>query len=302
VLVALIIVVSWLTSSGHGHRRTPALQAAPDPTGSTTGSATGSQLGGTTFSPGACMALSPTAASRGSTVFLDAGHGGPDPGATVATQKEQRLNEKDVTLPVVLDAARLLRADGYRVVVSRTSDTSVARLGPTDVSSGTLTLQGEHKDTAARVDCANLAQARALVSVHFNAFSDGSAGGSLTTYDDVRTFAAANQRLAQLVETQVVSTVDATGLSVTDRGVVTDNTVGADALSPEAAAYGRLLLLGPAAPGWLDHPSTMPGALVEPLFLSNPAEASAAVTPACQRAIAGGIAKAVDQFLNAQPA
>jgi N-acetylmuramoyl-L-alanine amidase len=220
----------------------------------------------------------------------------------VLTQSGQRLNEKGVTLPVVLNAARLLRADGYRVVVSRASDTSVARLGPADVSSGTLTLQGEHRDTAARVDCANLAQARALVSVHFNAFSDGSAGGSLTTYDDVRTFAAASQQLAQRVETQVVSALDATGLSVTDRGVVTDKTVGADALSPEAAAYGRLLLLGPAAPGWLDHPSTMPGALVEPLFLSNAAEEAAVVTPSCQEAIAGGIAKAVDQFLSAQPA
>ena len=33
------------------------------------------------FSPGACVAFPPTAGNRHLTVFLDAGHGGPDPGA-----------------------------------------------------------------------------------------------------------------------------------------------------------------------------------------------------------------------------
>jgi N-acetylmuramoyl-L-alanine amidase len=233
------------------------------------------------------------------TVFLDAGHGGPDPGASGSTSAGTNVDERDVTLPVVLDAGRMLRADGYRVVVSRTADTSVARLGAGDVSAGgTLTLQGEHADTAARVTCANRAHAQALVSVHFNSFSDSSARGVLTTYDAVRPFAAASEHLADLVDNDVVSALDATGLSVPDRGVVTDDTVGAEALSPEAQAYGHLLILGPAASGWLDQPTAMPGALVEPLFLSNPAEASVADSASGQEAIASGITTAVDQFLS----
>jgi N-acetylmuramoyl-L-alanine amidase len=235
-------------------------------------------------------------------VFLDAGHGGPDPGASGSTSAGVHVDEADLTLPVVLDAARILRADGYRVVVSRTADTSVARLGPDDVSGGgTLTLQGEHADTAARVTCANLAQAQALVSVHFNSFSDPSARGTLTTYDAVRSFAPASQRLADLVDNEVVTALDATGLSVPDRGVVTDDAVGAEALSPEAQAYGHLLLLGPAAPGWLDQPTAMPGALVEPLFLSNQAEAAVADSTSGQEAIASGITTAIDQFLSSRP-
>jgi N-acetylmuramoyl-L-alanine amidase len=235
-------------------------------------------------------------------VFLDAGHGGPDPGASGFTPGGAAVDERDLTLPVVLDAARMLRADGYRVVVSRTADSSVARLGAGDVSGdGTLTLQGEHADTAARVTCANLAQAQALVSVHFNSFSDSSARGTLTTYDAVRSFAPASERLADLVDNDVVTALDATGLSVPDRGVVTDDTVGAEALSPEALAYGHLLLLGPAAPGWLDQPTAMPGTLVEPLFLSNPAEAAVADSGSGQEAIGSGITTAVDQFLAGQP-
>ena len=207
------------------------------------------------------------------------------------------MDERGLTLPVVGDAAIMLRADGYRVVVSRTTDTSVGRLGPSDVTSGALTLQGEHVDTEARVTCANLSGAAVLLSVHFNAFSDPSAQGLLTTYDDSRSFAAANLRFAQLVDTDVGDALAAGGWQIPDRGVQPDTTVGAPALSDEAHQYGHLLILGPAAAGWLDHPTTMPGALVEPLFLTDPAEASIAVDPAGQHAIAAGITKAIEGFL-----
>jgi N-acetylmuramoyl-L-alanine amidase len=42
----------------------------------------------------------------------------------------------------------------------------------------------------------------------------------------------------------------------------------------------------------------MPGSVVEPLFISNPFEASIAAGPAGQHAIATGIAQAVDTFLG----
>ena len=57
-------------------------------------------------------------------------------------------------------------------------------------------------------------------------------------------------------------------------------------MTDAGAAYGHLVELGPAAPGWVDTPSAMPGALVEPLFLSNPEEAGMAGSAAGQQRIA----------------
>jgi N-acetylmuramoyl-L-alanine amidase len=43
----------------------------------------------------------------------------------------------------------------------------------------------------------------------------------------------------------------------------------------------------------------MPGALSEPLFLTNPSEASAAADPATQDLLATSYAQAIEQFLRA---
>lgn len=296
-LASVAVAVTIVVTSGR-HRPGPATAqpAAAHPT--TAGPASG-QLGGRLFTPGACVALPPTSGDHHQTVFLDAGHGGPDPGASGTTTDGQAVDERQLTLPVVTDAATMLRADGYRVVMSRTADISVARLSAADVtSSGQLSLQGEHADIEARVGCANLSGAAVLLSVHFNAFSDPSARGLLSTYDDSRPFTASNLQFAQLVDTNVLAALHAAGWPVPDRGVVADTAGGAPPLSEEAHQYGHLLLLGPSAPGWLDHPTTMPGALVEPLFLTAPSEASVAAGPAGQRAIAAGIAAAAEAFLN----
>jgi N-acetylmuramoyl-L-alanine amidase len=132
---------------------------------------------GAQFNPGACVALAPTTGSRHETVFVDAGHGGPDPGGSGGTITGQLVDERQLTLQVALDVATPLRADGYRLLLSRTVKTSVARLGAADINrSGSLSLQGEHHDTEARVACANLARAAVLVSVHINAFSNTTHG------------------------------------------------------------------------------------------------------------------------------
>ena len=48
---------------------------------------------------GACMTLPPTHAGSGQTVFIDAGHGGVDPGV-VGGSSGHRVLEKDATLAV----------------------------------------------------------------------------------------------------------------------------------------------------------------------------------------------------------
>jgi N-acetylmuramoyl-L-alanine amidase len=244
------------------------------------------------FAPGACIAFPPTASDRHTTVFLDAGHGGPDPGALGET-----VEEKAVTLPVVLDAATLLRADGYRVVLSRTADTAMIPLTPADLAGATFSTAGKHADLIARLRCANLSGAALLVAVHFDSYPDGSVRGATTVYNDTRPFTGSNQNLAALLQQDIVAALAAAGWQVPDRGIAGDTNLGGGEITDAGEAYGHLVMLGPAAPGYVDEPSTMPGALVEPLFLSNPDEAAAATDPAGQSAIANGISQAVQTAL-----
>src|ERR1700750_1663650 len=66
------------------------------------------------FSSGACMAFPPTDGDRHATVFLDAGHGGIDPGGTGSTKAGATVTEARVNLAIELDATAILRAQGYR--------------------------------------------------------------------------------------------------------------------------------------------------------------------------------------------
>ena len=277
-----------------------ALAAALEPR-----SSGGSQLDPSAFARGSCEAFAPTAGNRNLTVFLDAGHGGVDPGAVGVTQSGSAVEEADATLPVELDAMALLRAAGFRVVVSRTTDSTVLRLAPADEVDGTLSLRGAHDDVAARDECANLAGASALIGIYFDANGSAQEGGSLTAYDASRPFAAANLRLATLLQRDVLAAMNARGWRIPDDGVVSDTGLGSSVGNPatgglaaQAAAYGHLLLIGPAMAGYFSTPSQMPGAVIEPLYITDPFEGSLAASPAGQRVIAAGIARAVEQFLG----
>src|SRR5437868_12298536 len=98
---------------------------------------------------GACMSLAPTAPGAGKTVFIDPGHGGLDPGVVGVAGGRQVL-EKDVALAVGTRLATLLRDRGYRVVLSRTKDSSVTTLGPNDTITGALTSSAEHRHLVPR--------------------------------------------------------------------------------------------------------------------------------------------------------
>jgi N-acetylmuramoyl-L-alanine amidase len=250
--------------------------------------------GGPTFSyaPGACQAREPTGRSRGRTVFVDPGHGGPDPGVS-----GRGVRESAAALAVARQLATRLRADGYRVVLSRTGDTSVRRFPADELEGGALDPTQVRQDLQARVRCANDAHAQALISVHFNGYGDASAGGSQTIFDAVRPFAADSERLARALQAAMVQQ-----LGLEDRGVITDDELDAPTLSDRADEYGHLLLLGPAQPGWLDRGTAMPGALVEPLFLTSPSEVAMATTQAGQRRIAGALAAGLERYLSGAPA
>jgi len=254
---------------------------------------------GFTFSPDACLAFPPTVAGpEKATVFLDAGHGGVDPGTGGRTSRGRRIQEKSATLAVVKAATEQLRAAGYRVVVSRWADVTVSVPRPDDIVNGVFNADGARQDVLARVACANASGASVLVSVHMNAFGLPSEGGALTIWDPDRTFWRANQRLATLLQNSVISQLHAAGWAVPDRGTLRDTKNHGGALTAAGARYGHEALLGPYAKGWVSHPSHMPGAIIEPLFLTRPTEADIAYSAAEQAVLARAILTAVQQFLG----
>jgi N-acetylmuramoyl-L-alanine amidase len=257
-------------------------------------STAGQPIDPSVFSPGACMVFSPTSSARHRTVFLDAGHGGRDPGAVGRTESGQTIYEADETLAVELGTMVSLRAAGFTVVVSRTRDSSVLRLRVGDVSGGVLTVEGSHADVLARDVCANDAHANVLVGIYFDAGARQNAG-SVTGYDAVRPFAADSLRLARLLQVDVLAAMNGQGWGIPSEGVQPDVGLGS-ALSSKALSYGHLVLLGPADPGYVSTPSRMPGALVEPLFITDPFEGSITASRHGQQVIAGGLAKAIEQY------
>jgi N-acetylmuramoyl-L-alanine amidase len=246
------------------------------------------------FSNGACLAYAPTNGDRHETVFLDAGHGGLDPGAVGHTRTGAHVNEAAVNLAVELDTMAILRAQGYRVVVSRTQNTTVTRLIPGDVDGRLLTRRGVLNDVAARDACANLADANVLVGIYMDSGRPKNAG-CVTGYDAVRPFSAANLRLATLLQDDVLAALNAQGYAIPNEGVMPDTVLGS-ALDRRALKYHHLILLGPAKRGYLSTPSQMPGALIEPLFVTDPFEASIAASPHGQQLIASALAEAINQY------
>ena len=185
--------------------------------------------------------------------------------------------------------------------MSRTTDGPVAVLTAADVANGILTLQGVHDDVAARDRSANLAGAAILIGIYLDAGASPLNAGSVTAYDSARPFADPNLHLAELVQSDVLAQLNANGWEIPDDGVVTDSGLGGPAQTSAEAAYGHLMLIGPAIPGFFATPSQMPGALIEPLYITDPFEASIAATATGQNAIAAGIARAAEQDLTATP-
>ncbi|NQH33282.1 YSIRK-type signal peptide-containing protein [Streptococcus suis] len=90
-------------------------------------------------------------------VYLDAGHGGSDPGAVYFGK-----NEKDLNLQIQNRVKSKLEAQGFRVELTRTADSSVGLLP--------------------RSEKANRTSSDIFVSIHFNASTSPSANGIETYY------------------------------------------------------------------------------------------------------------------------
>jgi len=286
-----------LAASAGNHGTTTAGTASPSASASASPSAAADSpepVDPALFAPGACVAYPPVNGNRDITVFLDAGHGGLDPGGVGETMQWHTITEAWVNLRVEMDAMTMLTQQGYRVVVSRSDSGLVHPLGPGDSDDDMLTPLGLRADIAARDVCANMGDASLLVGIYMNAGYWG--GGSVTAYDDVRAFAAGNHRFAGILQQDVLHELNSRGgYDIPNLGLQTDDQLGSSS-SAAADSYGHLMLLGPAKSGYFSTPSRMTGALIEPLFLTDPFEASVAASARGQSLIAEGISHAVMDY------
>ena len=126
-------------------------------------------------------------------VFLDAGHGGKDPGAV-----GNGLKEKDIVLNVTKKVGEILKHHGIEVEYSRTTDTFL--------------------ELHERANKANRANAKVFVSVHVNSAANTQARG-VETYH--YTNSSQGARLARAIQTSIVTS----NIFSQNRGVKTANFV-----------------------------------------------------------------------------
>jgi N-acetylmuramoyl-L-alanine amidase len=211
------------------------------------------------------------------TVFLEAGHGGPN----YIGAANQGLLEKDVNLDVSLRLAPLLTAAGYNVVLARSGDYTLGYF-PAD------TWENRRDEIQRRVDVANAAQADILVSIHFNG-GPKYIGGLEVYYNPDRSFGSANWVLADYSRQGLINHIRATGYNVPDRGVKNDAGVGGCACNPHSWVLGT-------NNGF--RPSMMPGIIAEAMFLSNDYEAQLLWQPGIRQAVAEGYKAGIDSYFG----
>jgi N-acetylmuramoyl-L-alanine amidase/outer membrane biosynthesis protein TonB len=208
------------------------------------------------------------------TVAIDAGHGGPDPGAVRGSAYEKTAN-----LGIALRLRAMLIGAGVKVVMTRTGDTRVNR-GQIDwTRDGVVAYRDE---LASRIEIANAARADVFLALHNNGTPPG-VGGTETWYDRTRTFASTNRTLATTVQSQLMAflrTLRTSAWYPTDRGV-------------KAVDF---YVLRSYKPGFCDRPTLMPGILPESLAMGSPYEVRLMESSRGQQVIAEAYYEALVRF------
>ncbi|HEX3729236.1 MAG TPA: N-acetylmuramoyl-L-alanine amidase [Opitutaceae bacterium] len=213
------------------------------------------------------------------TIVIDPGHGGDDSGA-----KNPRLHlmEKTFTLDTALRLQRLLEAQGWKVVLTRTSDRKLDHDHDTD-----LRLRGETA-VAARADL--------FLSIHFDAGPDGDTRSHGT---EVYTFPPQHQSSTDDSLRHVDSSEPSSKFPDAAPATREDHWSVMLAHAIHRALIERLRTEDRGEK--LRHlgvlrPLDCPGILVEPAFLSNDAEARRIADSAFRQQIAGAIAAGIQDY------
>lgn len=202
------------------------------------------------------------------TIVVDAGHGGKDPGNR---NRAMKLEEKTFTLDVARRLERLLKAEGFRVIMTRKSDRTVS--------------------LDRRAAIANRAKADLFVSIHFNAFSQSRVAGA-------ETYVMTPRRQRSTPQAEKSSQMAATNFPANrhdrqnallgyhvHRSLV--KTLGVPDRGLKRFRYSVLRSVN------------CPAVLVEAAFLSNSAEARKVATPAFRQRLAVAIAAGVKRHAAA---
>lgn len=206
-------------------------------------------------------------------IVLDAGHGGTDPGKF---NLKYRLNEKDMTLDVVLRLQKLLEARGYQVALTRKNDTRF--------SSNPIV------DLQRRAAFANDAGADLFLSVHFNA---------VDPRDSQR---VSGTEVYVLTPQGMLSTSDQEKDDLTDTAFPGNRADLANVLLGFALHRRLLEELKTSDRGYKRARFAVlrfvksPAALIEAAYLSNDEEAARVARPEFRQDIAEAIANGVDAY------
>ncbi len=163
-------------------------------------------------------------------VILDAGHGGFDGGAVSVTGTA----EKTLNLDTTLTLAALLRAQGYRVILTRETDVEL-----THEAGGSRKMQ----DLKGRLTIAEENQGAPLISIHMNKFPQ-------SRYHGLQVYYSVNDKSSQALADAIQASVKS--------GLQPDN---GRSVKPATSAI------------FLLHKTASPAVLVECGFLSNEEEA-----------------------------
>lgn len=195
-------------------------------------------------------------AGTGKTVIIDPGHGGDDPGK-VGINNEL---EKDINLAISKQLAAYLRANGYTVIMTRTTD---CMLSAPDASNK------KTSDLNARIAIMEENQADFVISIHQNSYPDSSIHGAQCFY-----YQASNEgkELATRLQNAIVKLID-----------------------PENHRQAKS-----NDSYYIMKNSTCPVVIVECGFLSNSSEASLLSDETYQKKLAYAITVGINDFVNSQ--
>ena len=189
-------------------------------------------------------------------VYLDAGHGGYDPGASYFG-----ISEKSLTLAIQSRVKDKLEAEGYQVVTTRTSDTYV--------------------DLTDRSRAANASESDIFVSIHINASGSSAAQGIETYY--YQPYAEYPSRINATYH------ANPTRLSMSDTlaNVIQSSLINATGAQNQGVKRQTFAVL---------RETTAPAVLLELGFLSNPQEAVRLNTSAYQEILANAIVTGIKSY------
>ena len=236
--------------------------------------------------PAALPPTAPKSAPRPLVVAIDAGHGGEDPGAI---GRRYRTREKDVTLAIARELARLVaQTPGMRAVLIREGDYYVSL-----------------RD---RFQKARSQRADVFVSIHADAVPGKQAYGSSVyalsekgATDATAKFLADKENAADLIGGVSLSDKDdmlaKVLLDLSHTKTIHDSLTLGDDLLGELKHVGPVHHQRVRQAGFMVLKSPdVPSVLIETAFISNPAEEKKLRSPKFQRSVADGLYKGIRRY------